>query len=156
MSTDEELARRIDLAVFPGEQGGPHPQKFRRHGRYVQNSPDRGLPPPSVADRGERRRPGRRTAATRSKTCLRRTDSHFCVLDLNSVNPQENRPSGRLRGEPAVRILDLAGIVANKNTIPGDTATGLAMGIRLGTPWLSQRGFGPAEIDRVAGLITRR
>ena len=58
-----------------------------------------------------------------------------------------------LRGEPAVRILDMAGIVANKNTIPGDTQTALAMGIRLGTPWLTQRGFGPAEIDEVARLI---
>ena len=56
-----------------------------------------------------------------------------------------------LRGEPAVRILDMAGIVANKNTIPGDTLTALGMGIRLGTPWLTQRGFGPAEIDEVAG-----
>ena len=58
-----------------------------------------------------------------------------------------------LRGEPAVRILDMAGIVANKNTIPGDAQTALAMGIRLGTPWLTQRGFGPAEIDEVARLI---
>ena len=58
-----------------------------------------------------------------------------------------------LRGEPAVRILDMAGIVANKNTIPGDTSTGLGMGIRLGTPWLTQRGFGPPEIDEVARLI---
>ena len=47
----------------------------------------------------------------------------------------------------------MAGIVANKNTIPGDTQTALAMGIRLGTPWLTQRGFGPAEIDEVARLI---
>jgi glycine cleavage system T protein len=63
------------------------------------------------------------------------------------------RKGSPLRGEPAVRILDLAGIVANKNTIPGDTQTSLAMGIRLGTPWLTQRGFGPAEMDQVAGLI---
>jgi glycine cleavage system T protein len=153
MSTDEELARRIDLAVFPGEQGGPHPQKFaamavmfkiaqteafrRLQWRIVENAA-------ALADGLQRRG---------LKLAYGGTDSHFCVLDLNSVNPQGNRPSGPLRGEPAVRILDLAGIVANKNTIPGDTATGLAMGIRLGTPWLSQRGFGTAEIDRVAGLI---
>ncbi len=78
------------------------------------------------------------------------TDTHFCMLDLNSVGDRKGSP---LRGEPAVRILDMAGIVANKNTIPGDTQTGLAMGIRLGTPWLTQRGFGPAEIDEVARLI---
>jgi glycine hydroxymethyltransferase len=54
-----------------------------------------------------------------------------------------------------VRILDLAGIVANKNTIPGDSLTSLGMGIRLGTPWLTQRGFGPGEMDQVAGLIHR-
>ncbi len=78
------------------------------------------------------------------------TDTHFCVLDLNSVKSNTGFP---LRGEPAVRLLDMAGIVANKNTIPGDTVTALAMGIRLGTPWLTQRGFGPAEIDEVARLI---
>ena len=80
------------------------------------------------------------------------TDTHFCMLDLNSVKTA-GRGTSPLRGEPAVRILDMAGIVANKNTIPGDTLTALAMGIRLGTPWLTQRGFGPAEIDEVAGLI---
>ncbi|MEJ5200364.1 MAG: hypothetical protein WHX53_15700, partial [Anaerolineae bacterium] len=78
------------------------------------------------------------------------TDTHFCMLDLNSVGTRGRPP---LRGEPAVRILDIAGIVANKNTIPGDTQTSLAMGIRLGTPWLTQRGFGPEEMDQIAGLI---
>ena len=43
--------------------------------------------------------------------------------------------------------------MANKNTVPGDEITALAMGIRLGTPWLTQRGFGPEEINQVAGLI---
>ena len=82
------------------------------------------------------------------------TDSHFCMLDLNGIpHPAGDPGQGTLRGEPAVRILDMAGIVANKNTIPGDQVTALAMGIRLGTPWLTQRGFGPAEIDQVAALI---
>ncbi|MEJ2736503.1 MAG: glycine cleavage system aminomethyltransferase GcvT, partial [Anaerolineae bacterium] len=78
------------------------------------------------------------------------TDSHFCMLDLNGIESDTGFP---LRGEPAVRLLDMAGIVANKNTIPGDEVTALAMGIRLGTPWLTQRGFGPAEVDEVARLI---
>jgi len=153
MCTDEELARRIDLSVFPGEQGGPHPQKFaamavmfkiaqteafrRLQWRITQNA---------AALAGGLQQRGLRLA-------YGGTDTHFCVLDLNSAGQQSNRKGTPLRGEPAVRILDLAGIVANKNTIPGDTVTGLAMGIRLGTPWLSQRGFGPAEMDQVAGLI---
>jgi glycine hydroxymethyltransferase len=150
MTTDEDLARRIDLAVFPGEQGGPHTQKFA------------GM---AVAFKIAASKPFQRmmwqikeNAAALAEGLSRRglklayggTDTHFCMLDLNSVKSKTGFP---LRGEPAVRILDMAGIVANKNTIPGDTSTGLGMGIRLGTPWLTQRGFGKAEIDEVARLI---
>ncbi|MGC8779280.1 MAG: glycine cleavage system aminomethyltransferase GcvT [Anaerolineae bacterium] len=150
MTTDEELARRIDMAVFPGEQGGPHPQKFAAM---------------AVAFKIAASEPFKRmmwrikkNAAALAEGLRRRglglayggTDTHFCVLDLNSVGTRGRPP---LRGEPAVRILDIAGIVANKNTIPGDTQTALAMGIRLGTPWLTQRGFGPEEMDQIAGLI---
>ena len=152
VTADEELARRVDLAVFPGEQGGPHTQKFAAM---------------AVAFAIARTEPFRRlqwlikeNAAALASGLQRRgltlayggTDSHFCMLDLNSVKSSTGFP---LRGEPAVRILDMAGIVANKNTIPGDHLTALAMGIRLGSPWLSQRGFGPAEMDQVAGLIHR-
>ncbi len=152
VSTDEELAHRVDMAVFPGEQGGPHTQKFaamavafkiaqtetfrRMMFQIVENA--RALAD-GLVNRG-------------LKLAYGGTDTHFCVLDLNSVGDHKGSP---LRGEPAVRILDLAGIVANKNTIPGDTQTALAMGIRLGSPWLTQRGFGPAEMDAVAGLIHR-
>jgi glycine hydroxymethyltransferase len=164
MTADEDLAHRIDMAVFPGEQGGPHTQKFaamavafkiaatepfkRMMWRIKENAA-------ALADGLTRRG---------LKLAYGGTDTHFCMLDLNSVRPGRGDPSvvaqtragtqaPPLRGEPAVRILDMAGIVANKNTIPGDTQTGLAMGIRLGTPWLTQRGFGPAEVDEVARLI---
>ncbi|MGE5603036.1 MAG: glycine cleavage system aminomethyltransferase GcvT, partial [Nitrososphaerales archaeon] len=152
MTTDADVAKRIDMAVFPGEQGGPHTQKFaamavafkiaatdefkRMMHRIKENSA-------ALADGLTKRG---------LKLAYGGTDTHFCMLDLNSVKSKTGMP---LRGEPAVRILDLAGIVANKNTIPGDTLTALGMGIRLGTPWLTQRGFGPAEIDRVADLIHR-
>jgi glycine hydroxymethyltransferase len=150
VTTDEDLAHRVDMAVFPGEQGGPHTQKFAAMAVAFK-----------IAQGDAFRRMMHRikeNAATLAEGLARRglklayggTDTHFCMLDLNGVGGHAGPP---LRGEPAVRILDLAGIVANKNTIPGDVQTSLAMGIRLGTPWLTQRGFGPAEIDAVAGLI---
>jgi glycine cleavage system T protein len=150
LCTDADLASRLDLAVFPGEQGGPHTQKFAAM---------------AVAFKIARTEPFKRlqwkikeNAAALAEGLSRRglklayggTDTHFCMLDLNGVKTDTGFP---LRGEPAVRILDMAGIVANKNTIPGDSETAKAMGIRLGTPWLTQRGFGPAEIDEVARLI---
>ncbi len=150
MTTNEDIGKRIDMAVFPGEQGGPHTQKFAAM---------------AVAFKIARSEQFKRTmhrikenAAALADGLARRglklayggTNTHFCMLDLNSVKTKTGAP---LRGEPAVRILDMAGIVANKNTIPGDTLTALGMGIRLGTPWLTQRGFGVAEIDRVAALI---
>jgi len=166
VTTDEELAGRIDMAVFPGEQGGPHPQKFAAMCVMFKIT---------QSDAFRRMMFGiKENAAALAAGLTKRglglayggTDSHFCVLDLNSVKPRRGGASvpartgatteaPPLRGEPAVRILDLAGIVANKNTIPGDTQTSLAMGIRLGTPWLTQRGFSPAEMDQVAELIHR-
>lgn len=161
MTTDEELAHRIDNAVFPGEQGGPHTQKFAAMAvafKIAGSEPFKRM-------MWQIKENAAALAAGLQKRGLKLayggTDTHFCMLDLNSVRPVgagSPRP-GRggetppLRGEPAVRILDMVGIVANKNTIPGDTLTALGMGIRLGTPWLTQRGFGPAEIDQVAGLI---
>jgi glycine cleavage system T protein len=150
LCTDEDLANRIDMAVFPGEQGGPHTQKFAAMAVAFQ-----------IAKSDAFRRLQwkiKENAAVLAEGLQKRglklayggTDTHFCMLDLNGIKTESGFP---LRGEPAVRILDLAGIVANKNTIPGDEVTALAMGIRLGSPWLTQRGFGPADMDEVAGLI---
>lgn len=150
LTTDEALAAKIDMAVFPGEQGGPHTQKFAAMAvafKIAQGEPFRQLQC-KIKENAAALADGLRKRGL--KLAYGGTDSHFCMLDLNGASRGRH---GILRGEPAVRILDMAGIVANKNTIPGDQITALAMGIRLGTPWLTQRGFGPVEIDQVAGLI---
>jgi glycine hydroxymethyltransferase len=150
MTTDEDLANRIDMAVFPGEQGGPHTQKFAAMAvafKIAQTEPFKQLQA-KIKENAAALAAGLQNRGL--TLAYGGTDSHFCMLDLNGVKATTGFP---LRGEPAVRLLDMAGIVANKNTIPGDEVTALAMGIRLGTPWLTQRGFGPAEIDEVAGLI---
>ena len=99
MTADEDLARRIDLAVFPGEQGGPHTQKFAAM---------------AVAFKIAASEPFRRmmwqikeNAAALAEGLTQRglklayggTDTHFCMLDLNSVgdrNPADNAGRGDL------------------------------------------------------------
>jgi len=162
LTTDEELAQAIDVAIFPGEQGGPHVNKFAAMAvafRIGQSESSRQLQHQIVAN-------ARALAEGLQKRGLRLayggTDTHLLLIDLKSVptNPSPPLRGGRggcfpLWGEPAVRVLDLAGIVANKNTIPGDTETPLATGVRMGTPWVTQRGLDEADMDILAGLIHR-
>jgi len=156
LTTDEELAQTIDMAVFPGEQGGPHVNKFAAMAvafQIAQTDRFRRLQRQIVAN-------AQALAEGLTKRGLRLayggTDTHLLLVDLKSV-PQgghEGCPYP-LWGEPTVRILDMAGIVANKNTIPGDTETSLATGVRMGTPWITQRGLDEADMDTLAGLIHR-
>jgi len=152
LTTDEELAQEIDLAVFPGEQGGPHVNKFAALAvafKIAQSEEFHQLQHQIVAN-------AQALAAGLQKRGLRLayggTDTHLLLIDLKSIPSETRFP---VWGEPAVRILDLAGIVANKNTIPGDTETSLATGVRLGTPWITQRGLDEADMDVLAGLIHR-
>ena len=78
------------------------------------------------------------------------TDNHLMLVDLS-------RSEGltEISGKKAEKALDAAGITANKNTIPFDPRPPLVTsGLRLGTPAVTSRGFGPAEMERVAGWIT--
>ncbi len=158
LTTDQELAQQIDLAIFPGEQGGPHVNKFaamavafgiaqtdkfkKLQGQIVKNAQ-------ALAEGLQKR--GLRLA-------YGGTDTHLLLIDLKSIDAPAPSPTGQdypVWGEPAVRIMDLAGLVANKNTIPGDEETALATGIRLGTPWLTQRGLDERDMDTIAGLLHR-
>lgn len=152
LTTDEEKAQKIDTAVFPGEQGGPHVNKFAAMAvafniartkyfnevqkRIVENA---GALAAALEKRGIRLAYGG-------------TDTHLLVIDLNAIKTGTGFP---LKGEIAARILDLCGMVVNKNTIPGDATAADASGIRLGTPWVSQRGMGAREMDHLADIIHR-
>ncbi|HEY7612544.1 MAG TPA: serine hydroxymethyltransferase [Gemmatimonadales bacterium] len=75
------------------------------------------------------------------------TDTHLMLVDLRPKN---------LTGKVAEKTLDQAGITVNKNTIPDDPQSPfVTSGIRLGTPALTTRGMGPAEMERIAELIDR-
>ncbi len=160
LTTDKKLAAKIDAAVFPGEQGGPHVNtiagmavafKLARTPEFIQLQRQ-------VVDNAAL------LAAALQRHGLRvpygGTDTHMLLVDCKTVRAATGiSPDGLkgtpLMGDPAARILDLAGIVLNRNTIPGDKSARAASGIRLGTPWLTQRGFGPTEIERLAEIIAR-
>ena len=152
LTTDEDKANMIDMAVFPGAQGGPHVNKFAALCVAFK-----------VAQTEQFKRVQRRTVenalalvngfkARGLRVAYGGTDTHIVLVDVSAVKSDTGFP---LRGEMAARILDLAGIVINKNTIPGDDLTALASGIRFGTPWVSQRGLGTDDMDAIADVVHR-
>mgnify|MGYP005840343201 CR=1 FL=1 len=152
LTTDEENAQRVDMAVFPGEQGGPHVNKFAAMAvafKIAQSDCFKALQH-KIVDNAQHLAEALKKEGL--KLAYGGTNTHLLVIDLNGVKTPTGYP---LRGEIAVRILDLAGIVANKNTIPGDEITALGMGVRLGTPWLTQRGMGRPEMEAIAAIIAK-
>ncbi|HID78774.1 MAG TPA: serine hydroxymethyltransferase [Planctomycetaceae bacterium] len=139
------LAKRIDRAVFPGLQGGPHMQTiaalavafkeasteaFRRYARQVQAN-----------------------ARTLAEGLLARgfslsgggTDTHMLLIDLR------NSPHS---GRELAQALAKAGIICNFNMVPGDHRKPLVTsGVRLGTPAVTSMGMKEPEMDRIAAWI---
>lgn len=160
LTTDPALARKVDAAVFPGEQGGPHVNAMAGMAVTFKlaRTPEFAQLQQQVVDNA------RHLAGALEGHGLRipygGTDTHMLLVDCKSIRAASGvSPDGKkgtpLMGDSAARILDLAGIVLNRNTIPGDKSARVPSGIRLGTPWITQRGFREAEIERLAEIIAR-
>ncbi|MFN8519152.1 MAG: serine hydroxymethyltransferase [Chloroflexota bacterium] len=141
------LAAAVDKAVFPGIQGGPlmhviaakavalklalEPEFREDQRRTIDNAQALAT---TLAERG---------AALVSGG----TDNHLMLVDVTPLG---------VTGKEAERLLDEVGITVNKNAIPFDPLPpNTASGIRVGSPAVTTRGFGPAEMRRVGGLIVR-
>jgi glycine hydroxymethyltransferase len=139
------LAATVDKTVFPGVQGGPLMHVIA--GKAVAFR---------IALGDEFRRDQARTvenAATLAETLAGRgarlvsggTDNHLILVDV--------MPLG-VTGREAEALLDEVGITVNKNQIPFDTQpANTSSGIRVGTPAVTSRGMGPAEMRAVGELI---
>ncbi|MEA3375141.1 MAG: serine hydroxymethyltransferase [Chloroflexota bacterium] len=152
LTTSPELARKIDRAVFPGVQGGPHANKFAAMAvafRLATTEPFRSLQHQITAN-------ARALAAALTGHGLRvpcgGTDTHLLLLDCTTVEGRDGTP---LMGDTTAIILDLIGVVVNKNSIPGDKLGDHPSGIRLGTPWVTQRGLREPEMEQIASVIAR-
>lgn len=143
----EEHAKAIDKAVFPGIQGGPlmhiiaakavalgealSPEFKEYQGRILENAQALAR---ALVDRGFRLVSGG-------------TDNHLMLVDLTSK---------KVSGKTAEAVLDQVGITVNKNTIPFETKSPMVTsGIRIGTPAVTTRGMGVAEMEFIAACIDR-
>jgi glycine hydroxymethyltransferase len=142
-----EYAKDLDRVVFPGLQGGPlvhivaakavafgealQPSFKQYVGQVVANAKRLSA---AMAGHGYRIVSGG-------------TDNHMFLMDVVSKG---------LTGKVGEKALEAAGITVNKNTIPFDPNPPMvASGIRVGTPAVTTRGMGEAEMDQIASLIAR-
>jgi glycine hydroxymethyltransferase len=141
----ESWARAIDKAVFPGTQGGPFMHiiagKAVAFGEAMQS--DFTVYMRNVLNNAKVMAETLRNEGL--SLVSGGTDNHLILVDLRSVG---------LTGKDAQIMLDEAGITANKNSIPYDTASPLVTsGIRFGTPAMTTRGLGAGEMKEIAELI---
>jgi glycine hydroxymethyltransferase len=145
-----DLARKIDRAVFPGEQGGPHVNVFAAMALAFKlaGTPEfKALQEQIVKNCSTLTR---HLAERGLRIPYGGSNTHMTNIDCASVTAPDGTP---LSGDQAARLLDLVGIVANRNTIPGDKSALNPSGVRLGTPWITQRGLREAEMVEIADVI---
>ncbi|MFT3787502.1 MAG: serine hydroxymethyltransferase [Tepidisphaeraceae bacterium] len=149
LTDDEKLAKAFNSAVFPGSQGGPlmhviaakavafgealKPEFKTYSAKVVSNAKALAK---ALNEKGY-------------KLASRGTDNHLVLIDLRPVDAE-------LTGKQAALWLEQVGIIANMNTVPNETRSPFqTSGIRLGTPALTTRGLGEADIASIAGIIDR-
>jgi glycine hydroxymethyltransferase len=145
LMNDEAIAKKINSAIFPGIQGGPlmHVIAAKAVAFHEALQPDFKTYQQQVA----------KNAVVLAETLIDRglrivsgrTESHVMLVDLRPKN---------LTGKEAENLLGAAHMTCNKNGIPNDPQKPMVTsGIRLGTPAMTTRGFGEAQVRQTAHLI---
>ena len=140
-------AKELDKLVFPGVQGGPLMHVVAAKAVAFKEA----LQPEFKAYQQQILANARALAASLAGEGWRLvsggTDNHLMLVDVFARG---------ITGKVAEKALDKAGITVNKNTIPFDPKPLMvASGIRVGTPAVTSRGMGPAEMERIADAFAR-
>src|SRR5438874_1067114 len=145
LTNDEELAKKVNAAVFPGLQGGPlmHVVAAKAAAFGEALRPSFKLYAKNVVDNAKALAETLKSKGFDIVSCG--TDTHLMLVDLRRK---------RLIGKVAEAALERAHITCNKNGIPFDPEKpAITSGVRLGTPAGTTRGFGIAEFRQVGELV---
>lgn len=146
-----DLENPINASVFPGHQGGPHNHTITALAVALHQAQQ-----PAFKDYQRQVLENAKALAQRLGTdkdgglgydiVSGGTDNHLVLIDLKSKN---------IDGARVERVLELVGVAANKNTVPGDLSAMKPGGLRMGTPAMTTRGFQAADFKRVADIVHR-
>ena len=149
LTNDEELAKKIDKAVFPGSQGGPlmHVIAAKAVAFAEALRPEFKTYSAQVVKNAQALAAALKQAKYRITTGG--TDNHLMLVDLRGR-------SEALTGADAEKWLEGAGMVCNKNGIPDDPRPPrVTSGVRLGSPAVTTRGLGEPHMAQIAAWIAR-
>lgn len=142
-----EHAEKVDRAVFPGLQGGPHMHTITGIAVALAEANTREFLSYAKQIIANAKTLAEKLAEHGFDIVSGGTDNHLILIDLRSK---------KIAGKKLAKALDRAGIVTNYNTIPGDTAPPFnPSGLRIGTPSVTTRGMREKEMAVIAGFINK-
>ena len=145
-SKEKELGEKIDKAVFPGLQGGPHNNVIAAMGVAFEEA----LKPRFKKYQKQVVKNARILASELKKYGFNLvsggTDNHLILIDLRNKN---------ITGIEAEEKLEKSSIMANRNTVPGDESPFKPSGIRMGTPAVTTQGMKEKDMIKIAKKINQ-
>uniref|UniRef100_A0A7S0I8S2 Serine hydroxymethyltransferase n=1 Tax=Micromonas pusilla TaxID=38833 RepID=A0A7S0I8S2_MICPS len=141
-----DLEDKINFSVFPGLQGGPHNHTIAGLAVALKQAASPEFKAYQTQVMRNMRAMSERLKSRGIELVSGGTDNHLVLADL--------RPLG-VDGSRVERVLELAHVACNKNTVPGDKSAMVPGGLRLGTPALTTRGFVEADFEKVADFVVR-
>lgn len=152
LTNNEQLAKQINAEVFPGIQGGPLEHVIAAKAVCFQEAMTEEFKNYIQHTLNNAKAMANRFKEYDYKVISGGTDSHMFLLDLSSIE---------MKGFFAEKILEQAGIIVNKNTIPHDVESpNITSGIRIGTAALTTRGLNARDfkdiVDIIDGILTKK
>jgi len=141
-----DYENRINEAVFPGHQGGPHNHTITALAVALEQTKTAAFKEYQADVVENMKALAKELEACGFDLVSGGTDNHLALIDLRNK---------KVKGAQVELVMELANIACNKNTVPGDKSALIPSGIRIGTPAMTTRGLKPEHMKVIAGFLDR-